>query len=261
MIELYHITKSFKTSDGTLRVLNRLSLTVRQGEMLAVMGRSGAGKSTLLHLIAGLHAPDSGEYRLLGEDTVNYSEAQWAKVRNQMIAYVLQNGGLLYDRDVLNNILFPLRFRKMKRSKAKQRATELARLLGIDDKLYQHPSKLSGGQQQRVAIARALITDAPLLLADEPTGSLDEKTAEDTMRLLCSLHEQGKTILVVTHEKSVADFCERTVCLADGKVMAGLYAAGEVTGGIHGSNRLGGNAIADCMTFGKLAGENAAQGK
>jgi len=219
MIQLQNISKTFRTPGKSLQVLKDLSLRVELGDMIAIMGRSGAGKSTLLHILAGFIKPDAGSYALENIQVDGYDEEEWAQLRHKKIGYVLQNNGLLFDRNVLKNIMLPLNFTKLSQEQKTQRSRMLAAMLDIEDKLAMNPAKLSGGEQQRTAVARSLVMDAPLLLADEPTGSLDRDTEQKILQLLKSLNEEGKTIIVVTHDREVAHWCKHVYYLEDGRLI------------------------------------------
>ena len=218
MIKLAHLSKSFQSGSKNLSVLHDLSLSVQSGEMIAIMGRSGSGKSTLLHILAGLISPDEGSYLFEEEETTWYDFEKWAAFRHEKIGYILQNNWLLFDRNVTKNIMLPLNFTNLTQDQKMNHISMLAQKLGIDDRMNHMPYQLSGGEQQRVALARALAMGAPLLLADEPTGSLDAQTEQEILDFFDQLHAGGKTIIIVTHDMDVARRCERVYRLENGKL-------------------------------------------
>ncbi len=202
--------------------LNGISLAIESGEMVAIQGPSGSGKSTLLYLLGCMLKPDSGRIRVMGHDIMELDEVQLAYFRNRQLGFVFQQFHLLPGADLLSNILLPTHYPLEDRSDSgrdfRRRARELAVTLGLGERLDHKPAELSGGQQQRVAIARALIRDAPIILADEPTGNLDSKTAKDILHLLRELNRQGKTVVIITHDNEVAAQCDRVIHVRDGKV-------------------------------------------
>ena len=210
------------TLEGGLEVhaLRGLDLEIQRGQYAAIMGPSGSGKSTLLQIIGCLDVPSSGSYKLTGQEVSELTEDELSGIRNKRIGFIFQAYNLLPRANALQNVALPLRYRGTssgERNAAAQRALER---VGLGDRLDHRPNQLSGGQKQRVAIARALATDPDILLADEPTGNLDTKTGEEILGLFQELHEEGRTILMVTHEEDVAEHCERIVRVRDGKVEA-----------------------------------------
>ena len=198
--------------------LRGVSLTVREGEYVAVMGHSGSGKSTLLNLLGCLDRPTDGRYFLGGVDVSNMTDDRLSEIRNERIGFVFQSFNLIQQLTVVGNIEVPLFYRGLPRKLRHPRSRQAAGMVGLAERLGHRPRELSGGQQQRVAIARALVNDPLILLADEPTGNLDSRTSRDILTLFDDLHARGRTIIMVTHEDDVAEHAERTVTLADGMV-------------------------------------------
>ena len=220
LLELQNVSKSYKTSDYTVRAVRKVSLSIEKGETVAFVGPSGSGKSTLLNIAGLVILPDKGKVLLNGEDVTNLSDAKCCALRNQTFGYVVQDFALIEDETVYNNIRLPLLYNKsVPRSEWKKRIMEAAKSLGIENKLNRPVVKLSGGERQRVAIARAIVCGQPILMADEPTGSLDAENKALVMDLMLKLvEERGMTLLVVTHDQEVADRCQRVVKLVGGRV-------------------------------------------
>lgn len=216
MIKLQNVTKIYEGSDYKTTALDEVNLVIEKGEFLAIMGPSGSGKTTLLNIIGCMDTPSSGSYFLDGEDVSKYSSTKLTGIRKNYISFVFQNFGLLQDYTVYENIEVPLLAKNVRRSERKQRMDEKMKLLGIEGLGNKLPSQLSGGQQQRVSIARVLAADNPILLADEPTGALDQNTSRELMELFCKLHEEGKTIVVITHDPYVAEYADRKLQIVDG---------------------------------------------
>ncbi len=222
MISVKNITKIYNLKKSNeFEALHGVSCEIKDGEMAAIIGESGAGKSTLLHILACIDGYNEGEYILDNVLIKSLSEQQYAKIRNEKIGMVMQDFALVEDFTVLENVLIPLNFskRKLNDKQKKEKALEALRMLGID-KLAKKPcSKLSGGQKQRVAITRAIVNEPSIILADEPTGSLDTKTSAEIMELFKSLNRQGKTIIIVTHDLKIAEQCGRIIEIADGNII------------------------------------------
>jgi len=217
VIETDNLVKHYRMGTETVRALDGVSVTVRQGEMVAILGSSGSGKSTLMNLLGCLDSPTSGEYRLMGENVARMTANQLADIRNRRIGFVFQQFHLLPRMSALENVELPLYYAGDRN--ARQSAREALESVGLGDRLYHEPNQLSGGQRQRVAIARALVNKPALLMCDEPTGNLDSRTSEEIMLLFKSVHARGGTILIVTHEPDIAAQCERAIHIRDGKVI------------------------------------------
>jgi ABC-type lipoprotein export system ATPase subunit len=221
-----NLHKTYKLGGRELAVLRGVDLELERGSFLALRGASGAGKSTLLHLLAGLDTPTSGEVYFDGVSLARLSGRQLAILRNRKIGFVFQAYHLLPELDALENVCAPARIGRMPASEAEQRARALLQRVGLGDRLDHRPSELSGGEQQRVAIARALINDPEVILADEPTGNLDSATGREIIDLMCELHAERKTaLLIATHDASVASRAPRVLVLADGRIVSSDDAA------------------------------------
>ena len=219
LISLRGICKTYGKGDGLVTALRPIDLDIKKGEMLAIMGKSGSGKSTLLNLLAGLDTPDSGEYIYNGEKINTKNQNKMAKFRRSDVGFVVQHFALIDEYNVSQNIALPLRYGKLKGVSTKKRIKEIAERLEIGEKLRKYPSQLSGGQAQRVAIARAIAHKPSILLADEPTGALDEETGKSIMNLFKEINKEGTTVVVVTHDANVASYCQRIIRLHDGEIV------------------------------------------
>ncbi len=220
VIKLIGIEKSFNSGKSNeLHVLKGISTEVKDGELVAIVGKSGAGKSTLLHIIACIDSYDSGEYYIDDLLIKNMSEKKLANIRNEKIGIVMQDFSLVEDFTVLENIMIPLDFAKNKRPNAKELAKEVLKQVNMENFAKEKVRNLSGGEKQRIAIARAIINNPSLILADEPTGSLDSSNTEAIMDLFFSLNKQGKTIIIVTHDKELAEKCHRIIEISDGRII------------------------------------------
>lgn len=218
LIELKGINKTYKNGDQELRVLKDIDLEVEKGEFVAIMGPSGSGKSTLMNVIGLLDRPTSGEYFLEGQEVGNLSEKKLARVRNEQIGFVFQQFFLLSKLNAFQNVELPLIYAGVHPSKRKEIAEQYLEKVELGSRMHHLPSELSGGQKQRVAIARALVNRPAIVLADEPTGALDTKTGEQIMDLLTKLNQEGKTIIMVTHEPEIAAFANRRIVIRDGVI-------------------------------------------
>ena len=208
----------YATGSVEVEALRGVSIQVERGEYVAIMGPSGSGKSTLMHILGCLDVPTSGSYDLAGEDVSTMSEAALATVRNRQIGFVFQQFNLLASLPAWRNVELPLCYSGMGRAERKERAIRALERVGLGERVDHRPGELSGGQQQRVAVARALVTDPALILADEPTGNLDSHSSADVLGLFTELHDQGRTIVLITHERDVARSAQRIVRILDGQV-------------------------------------------
>ena len=221
ILVMKNIRKDYRLGDETTHVLKGISLTVAQGEFLAILGPSGSGKSTLINIIGCLDVPTSGSYWLSGRRIADQSEANLAKIRNREIGFVFQAFQLLQKQTAYDNVELPLIYANMPEKQRRQRVEEMLTKVGLQDKMQYFPNQLSGGQQQRVAIARAIATNPSILLADEPTGALDQKTGAQVMDLFHSLNEEGRTIIMITHDHHIAEHARRIVRILDGNLSEG----------------------------------------
>lgn len=219
MLKIKDLHKSYPIGDSSLHVLKGINLEVEAGEMVAIMGSSGSGKSTLLNIIGILDSHDSGEYTLDGVEIANLTEKKAAVYRNKFLGFIFQSFNLITYKNALENVALPLYYQGQKRKQRQEKAKFHLEKVGLLDWADHLPNELSGGQKQRVAIARALAADPKLLLADEPTGALDTTTSYEIMEFLQQLNDEGKTILIVTHEEDIAEMCKRIVRLRDGVIM------------------------------------------
>jgi len=217
IVEVEGVTKAYTLGNTVVKALDNISLAIDEGELVAVTGASGSGKSTLMHILGCLDTPDSGVYRLGGENVAGLSSDRLAEIRNRRIGFVFQTFNLLPRLSALENVELPLLYAR--RHDAKDQAAEALKTVGLEDRAHHEPNQLSGGQRQRVAIARAIITNPSMILADEPTGNLDSRTGVEIMSLFESLNTQGRTIIIVTHEATVATRCRRSLHLRDGQVV------------------------------------------
>ncbi len=216
---LSDITKTYQMGEVEVRALKGVSLRVDAGEMVAIMGASGSGKSTILNLIGTLDRPTSGRYVLDGEPVETLDEVSLSSLRNRKIGFVFQSFNLLPRDTALENVELPMVYASVRPGERRRRAEEALRRVGLGDRMDHLPNQLSGGQQQRVSIARALVNHPVMLLADEPTGALDSTTTQQVMELFVDLHKQGMTVVLVTHDPSIARYAERVVTFKDGLIV------------------------------------------
>ena len=220
LITFKNITKSYKTGDTFYPALKGVTFTIFQGEFVAIMGPSGSGKSTTMHIMGALDTPTTGTYTLKGTDISKYSEDQLAHIRNKDIGFVFQSFNLLPRTTVFKNVERPMMYANIAEPDRKKRVMEALNLVHLADKAQSLSNNISGGQIQRVAIARALVMNPAIILADEPTGNLDSVTSHEIMEFFRELNEQGRTIIVITHEKDIADYAKRTIHLKDGLIIS-----------------------------------------
>lgn len=213
------VTKEYGKHENCIRALSEIDFKVNRGEFVAITGSSGSGKTTLLNILGCMDRPTSGSYMINGRETASLSSSEQAKIRNQTFGFVMQNYALIDHFSVYKNVELPLKYARKIKSR-ETRISELLKALNIEDKKNQITNSLSGGQKQRVAIARALVNDAEIILADEPTGALDTKNGIQVMEILSGLHQQGKTIIMVTHNPELLGYCSRTVKIEDGKIIS-----------------------------------------
>ena len=219
MIEIKELHKSYKIGKNSLHVLKGINLTIEEGELVAIMGSSGSGKSTFLNILGMLDVADKGSYFLDGFPIKNLDETKAAKYRNKFLGFIFQSFNLINYKTALENVALPLYYQKVGRNERQKKSLQYLQKVGLAEWATHLPSELSGGQKQRIAIARALAAEPKVLLADEPTGALDSKTSYEVMNLIQSINDEGKTILVVTHEDDIAKMCKRIVRLKDGVIL------------------------------------------
>ncbi|MEW6053315.1 MAG: ABC transporter ATP-binding protein [Nitrospirota bacterium] len=212
------IKKTYHMGDLAVEILKGINLRIEKGEFVAIMGASGSGKTTLMNIIGCLDVPTSGRYMLADMEVSHLTDDELSVIRNEHIGFVFQNFYLLPYATVLENVLLPTLYMEKRKDNADKFAGELLRLVGLEERIKFRPTQLSGGEQQRVAIARALVNNPDLLLCDEPTGQLDSSTAEEIMQLIRRMNDQGKSIIVITHDPNVAGFAKRTVQIKDGLI-------------------------------------------
>jgi putative ABC transport system ATP-binding protein len=221
LIELIDVSKTYKMGTMEVHALSDVDLAIHDGEYVAIVGQSGSGKSTLMHILGCLDVPTTGTYRLGGTDVSRMGEAELAEVRNRRIGFVFQQFHLLPRLSAWRNVELPLLYAGMRnRAERKKRADEALEAVGLANRTAHRPTELSGGQQQRVAIARALVTDPAIVLADEPTGNLASDQADEIMTIFESLHTQGRTVVIITHEPDIARRARRLIRLLDGRIVA-----------------------------------------
>ncbi len=228
LLSVRDIVKIYRTGDVELRALDGVSFSVDQGEFVSIMGHSGSGKSTMMNILGCLDTPDEGSYVLDGKEVAALSRDELADIRNAKIGFVFQGFNLLPRATALENVELPLIYANVPSRERRRRSKEALDRVGLADRMEHRPNQMSGGQQQRVAIARALVGGTPLILADEPTGNLDSKTSEEIMALFVALNDEGKTIVLVTHEPDVAAYSGRTLMFRDGRILSDERRAGRV---------------------------------
>jgi putative ABC transport system ATP-binding protein len=218
VIQFQNVFRTYEMGDQVLNALDGVDVDIQRNEYLAIVGASGSGKSTMMNIIGCLDRATRGEYLLNGTNVGTMSEAELARARNRDIGFIFQSFNLLSRASALKNVMQPLVYRGIPLAERKRIASEALERVGLGDRLNSLPNQLSGGQRQRVAISRALVGHPAILLADEPTGNLDSKTSREIMALIDQLHDEGQTIIIVTHEPDIASHCERVIQLADGRI-------------------------------------------
>jgi putative ABC transport system ATP-binding protein len=220
VIEVNKVTKVFDLGQIRVRALRSVSLRIATGDLVAIMGSSGSGKSTLMNILGCLDIPTSGRYLIDGVDVSHMDEDDLSDLRNRKIGFVFQSFNLVARTSALVNVELPLAYAGLRGAQRRRRAEQALRSVGMGHRLHHQPSELSGGQQQRVAVARAIVTNPSLILADEPTGNLDSRSTEDVLRIFARLNEEGRTVVLITHEPDVAEQSKRVIRLSDGQVVS-----------------------------------------
>lgn len=219
LISMRNIVKEYRVGETRLRALDNVSLDIEQGEFVAIVGQSGSGKSTLMNILGCLDVPDKGKYTLNGNDIFTEKEGRLSKIRNREIGFIFQSFNLITSLSAIENVELPLIYRGIKKNKRKHLAERALALVDLESRAKHLPGQLSGGQQQRVAIARAIASSPPLILADEPTGNLDVSSGSEIMNILSRLNSRGKTIIMITHDNTIAHRVPRRVEISDGKLV------------------------------------------
>jgi len=218
IIDLRNINKIYNEKKAGTIALKNINLKIERGDFVAIMGSSGSGKSTLLNIIGCMDIPTEGEYYLDDRLVTKLSNKELSRIRNLKLSFIFQNFALMKNYNVYDNVELPLIYRNISNKEKKNKVITYLRKLGIEDKIKSKPMELSGGQQQRVAIARALVSNADIILADEPTGALDSKSGKDLMELITDINKQGKTIVIVTHDEKIASYCNKRIIIEDGNI-------------------------------------------
>lgn len=218
LVKIEHLMKIYNPGENEVKALNDISLEINYGEFVAIIGQSGSGKSTLMNMLGCLDVPTSGNYYLGGDNVAHLTDNQLSDIRNKQIGFIFQGFNLIPNLSALENVELPLIYRGMPSSERKKLAMEALTMVGLSDRVKHKPSEMSGGQQQRVAIARAIAAKPPIILADEPTGNLDSSSTKEIMKILHTLHEDGRTVILITHDDKIAAIAKRVVRIMDGKI-------------------------------------------
>ncbi len=220
IIQMQNVSRIYRMGENEIRALDCINFSVEQGEFLSIMGPSGSGKSTCMNMIGCLDRPSSGIVKINGKETAKMSEKELAVLRNKTIGFVFQQYHLLAGLNILENVMLPLRYQKVEKSKRIKKAKEALKKVGLEERFLHRPNELSGGQKQRVAIARAIVTEPNIILADEPTGALDSNTGKAIMNLFREINNEGTTIVIVTHDLRIGESTERCIRILDGKIQS-----------------------------------------
>ncbi len=219
LIEIRDVFKIYPSAEDDVKALRGINITVKAGEFVAVVGSSGSGKSTMMNILGCLDVPTSGSYLLDGQDVSHFTDDELSEIRNEKIGFIFQGFHLIPGLTALENVELPLLYRGVPRHERRKAAIEALARMGLTSRLSHRPNQMSGGQQQRVAIARAIVGKPPIILADEPTGNLDQKNGAEVMRLLGELHQEGKTIVLITHDQKIAACAQRIIEISDGQAV------------------------------------------
>jgi putative ABC transport system ATP-binding protein len=222
LIDIKNMYKIYEMGSEKVHALDGIDIAIHEKEFVAIIGPSGSGKSTLMNMIGCLDSPTSGEYYIEGINIAKYSETELAHMRNAKIGFIFQQFNLFRRLSALENVEMPAKYMRVPRQERREKALKALDLVGLSDRVHHRPTELSGGQQQRVAIARSLVNDPPIILADEPTGNLDSKSGKDIMNMIKSLHEQGNTVILITHDVDIATKADRVIHLKDGKITSDI---------------------------------------
>ncbi len=220
LIEIKDVYKIYNPGENEVRALDGVSLTIDEGEFVAIIGQSGSGKSTLMNTLGLLDRPTSGEYFLSGRDVATLTDDEQSEIRNKQIGFIFQGFNLIPSLTAIDNVELPLVYRGMKKDERNRLSLEALERVGLGKRLHHRPSQMSGGQQQRVAIARAVAARPPVILADEPTGNLDSSSGREVMRILHELSDEGRTIILITHDNEIAEEANRIIRIQDGKIVS-----------------------------------------
>lgn len=220
IIQMQNVSRIYRMGENEIHALDCINFSVEQGEFLSIMGPSGSGKSTCMNMIGCLDRPSSGIVKINGKETAKMSEKELAVLRNKTIGFVFQQYHLLAGLNILENVMLPLRYQKVEKSKRIKKAKEALKKVGLEERFLHRPNELSGGQKQRVAIARAIVTEPNIILADEPTGALDSNTGKAIMNLFREINKEGTTIVIVTHDLRIGESTERCIRILDGKIQS-----------------------------------------